>query len=144
MLTVKKNCQEVDSWNLKAKNLVKDLENTIDGFSKLLTTDKENYEIKNRTIPIKAFKSLTESGNSYRKADPNTLKKIIRAGIYNLRKSNSPLPCSPLNQSVVHSYRSSSIELISKLNNKVKNEAIKKRRKTQRGRSLERNIKKNS
>ena len=134
MLTVKKGCEELDNWNKKAKNLVLDLENTIAGFSKLLHTDKENFEGKSRTIPVKAFQILTESKNCSQKADPTTIKEIIRVGIYKLRKS--PMPQTRTSQSSCFSFRNSFVEPV--VAEKKNKRSKKKKNTTQRGRSHER------
>ena len=105
MLAVKKECKELDKWNKKVKILIKDLEDTISGYSNFLSSDKENYQLKSRKTPIRTSQIPDQES----KADPNTLQKIIRLGIYNLRKSTSLMPSSNSRQSNSVTCRSSSI-----------------------------------
>ena len=146
MLTVKKNCAEVDKWNKNASNLVKDLEDTIANFSKLLNADKENLESKNRTVPVRAFQILTEQQLCSCKADSTTIQKLIRTGIYNLRKSNtptlSPAPtlCSSITHSINTSIRSSSIDSMLKQSRKLTKKISTSKKKPSRGRSHDRCI----
>ena len=109
MLTVKKSYEEVDNWNRKAKTLVKDLEDTIEGVSRLLSCEKENVEPKGRKAPIKAFQILTYTCSLRKKPVGKTLEQIIKVGIYNLRKSVSPAPSKSIRSSCA-SNRSTSIE----------------------------------
>jgi hypothetical protein len=97
MNTVKKGYEAIENWNLKAKSLVKDLENTIEGVSRLLSGEKENVEPKTRGVPVKAFEMFAKERKRVEKAEPSVVKNIIRAGIYNLRKSASPAPASGRN-----------------------------------------------
>lgn len=137
MLTVKKGCEELDNWNSRAKNLVRDLENTIEDFSKLITLDKENFEPIKKKIPVKAFQILTESQNQDKKADPSTLKKIIRLGIYKLRKSSFPILYDELNQFNSCSVRCSSIDSIIKQTEKKARKHNKKKKSSQKGKTHE-------
>lgn len=145
MLTVKKSCADVDKWNKNATCLVQELEETIAGFSRIFQMEKENFLPKKRKIPVKAFQILTEHENLSRKADTNTLQKMIRTGIYNLRKSNSPMLSSPsfsesLVQSNRSSFRSSSIGPMLKLSKKLIKKPAKAKKRPDRGRSHERCI----
>lgn len=145
MLTVRKSCADVDKWNKNATCLVKELEETIAGFSRIFLMEKENVQPKKRKIPVKAFQILTEHESLSRKADTNTLQKMIRTGIYNLRKSNSPMLSSPSFsesqiQSNCSSNRSSSMGPLLKLSKKLTKKPSKAKKRRDRGRSHDRCI----
>lgn len=81
MLTAKSGIYEIKLWDLKAKNLAKDLERTFRDISNILEAGKENLNIaKEKRIGKKEIK-----------ADKKEVQKIIKTGIMNLRKSVSPL-----------------------------------------------------
>ena len=146
MLTVKKGCAEVDKWNKNATNLVKDLEDTIANFSKLLNFDKENLEPKMRAAPVRAFQILTEQRISSSKADSTTIQRLIKTGIYNLRKSSTPtlsttpIHGSSLTSSLNTSMRSSSIDSMLKQSRKLTKRFSNSKKKPSRGRSHDRCI----
>lgn len=72
--------KEVNEWNEQARQLVYDIESTLSDFTHLLSLEnKENLKPRSS--------SLTVSN----KADPLTIKHLIRSGINNLRQKKSPL-----------------------------------------------------
>ena len=81
MLTAKSGIDEIKRWDLKAKNLAKDLERTFRDISDILEAGKENL------INLTEKKIIKKEP----KANKNEVKKIIKTGIMNLRKSVSPL-----------------------------------------------------
>ncbi|OMJ95236.1 hypothetical protein SteCoe_1448 [Stentor coeruleus] len=136
MYSAKKGCEEVEKWNCKAKTLVKDLENTIEGFSKLFDSNKENHVHKVRNFPVKAFQILTDTNKRENKADQMTIQRIIRIGIYNLRKSSSPMTITNQTPVACQSCRSSSIEPRRPISSKNTKKHLKKK-KILRGKSQE-------
>lgn len=99
MLTVKGNYKGIAEWNKEAEMLVKSLEDTIQGFDRILRADKENlYVRRSGKDDVRARSAVKDSwkvagvDKENKKADPKTVGILINKGIYNLRKSGSPSP----------------------------------------------------
>ncbi|OMJ79121.1 hypothetical protein SteCoe_20909 [Stentor coeruleus] len=137
MYSAKRGCEEVEKWNCKAKTLVQELESTIEGFSKLFDSNKENNVHKVRKFPVKVFQILTDTNKRENKADPMTIQRIIRAGIYNLRKSSSPMITANQTPVACQSCRCSSIEPRRPTSSNLIKKHPKKKKKILRGKSQE-------
>jgi hypothetical protein len=81
MLTVKSALKEIENWELKKKDFLRDLEETLNSFDWIL--GKENSARKSE---------VKEVNENQPKADLLTVRHMIKAGIFNLRKSASPTP----------------------------------------------------